>query len=328
MQMGRAKLNMQLISKEKSRHTTFIKRKKGLKKKIFEFSTLCGVDACMIIYGPKQSDRPVEPETWPENQDEMHRIINQFRHHGKDDRRKRSLGLTDFFEVQKKKMEDELTKLRKKNNETNHSTWDDRINEMGEDQLKQLLVTLDSKIQKIDFKMEMMSADQMTLEGLGMIQYGHAPPNQSPCCLPNTFHGSMWKDTMPAMHTQPISYVKQLDHPMMPMNFPNNSSFMFDGSSKMSPMIPTNSYTSDNFSIGPMVNYPHAMKHPYFPDQRSYEDMGMINQGQSSYYMPPPIQSMGPSQQYVPCLMPGSSHQMHPFKHLNMDFSDHQKSRF
>ncbi|OVA10793.1 Transcription factor [Macleaya cordata] len=75
--MGRAKLNMELIAKEKSRYTTFLKRKKGLKKKIYEFSTLCGVDACMILYAPKQGDRSIEPETWPNNLDETHRIIKR-----------------------------------------------------------------------------------------------------------------------------------------------------------------------------------------------------------------------------------------------------------
>lgn len=41
--MGRARLTMDLIPNKKSRNTTFQKRKNGLKKKMYEFSTLCGV---------------------------------------------------------------------------------------------------------------------------------------------------------------------------------------------------------------------------------------------------------------------------------------------
>ncbi|KAJ6711064.1 AGAMOUS-LIKE MADS-BOX PROTEIN AGL82 [Salix koriyanagi] len=73
---------MELIRKEKSRMLTFRKRKAGLLKKASEFSILCGVDACVIIFGPKLKDdrQPaVAPETWPPNSEEVRCIINRYK---------------------------------------------------------------------------------------------------------------------------------------------------------------------------------------------------------------------------------------------------------
>ena len=47
--MVRSRLPLDLIPKEKSRKITFQKRTMGLKKKTYEISTLCGVDACVIL---------------------------------------------------------------------------------------------------------------------------------------------------------------------------------------------------------------------------------------------------------------------------------------
>ncbi|KAJ0551569.1 putative transcription factor MADS-type1 family [Helianthus annuus] len=61
--MGRAKLKMELIAKEKTRNTTYHKRKQGIIKKANEFSILCDVDTSIIIFPPNSN----EPEIWPEN---------------------------------------------------------------------------------------------------------------------------------------------------------------------------------------------------------------------------------------------------------------------
>ncbi|KAF8377181.1 hypothetical protein HHK36_030554 [Tetracentron sinense] len=155
--MGRAKLNLELISKEKSRNTTFQKRKKGLKKKSYEFSTLCDVDACLIIFGPKHGDRPLE--IWPENSNEVLRIINRYKDHSKEEREKRNLNLSNFFEDRKKKVEEELSKLRQKNNEINYSlqTWDDDMNIFTEDQL---IFSLDCKLEYLKTKIGSMKGKQ------------------------------------------------------------------------------------------------------------------------------------------------------------------------
>ncbi|XP_031392258.1 agamous-like MADS-box protein AGL90 [Punica granatum] len=69
--MGRGTLALELIGKEKSRRVTFEKGKSSLLKKAKEFSILCGVDTCVLIYGtPAISDRLDVLEIWPPNPDE------------------------------------------------------------------------------------------------------------------------------------------------------------------------------------------------------------------------------------------------------------------
>ncbi|GFQ05832.1 mads-box transcription factor pheres 2 [Phtheirospermum japonicum] len=53
-------MKVEFIVNKKSRNTTFKRRKEGLVKKIKELSTLCDVDACMIIYSPDH-DAPPHP---------------------------------------------------------------------------------------------------------------------------------------------------------------------------------------------------------------------------------------------------------------------------
>ncbi|KAG7556601.1 Transcription factor MADS-box superfamily [Arabidopsis suecica] len=59
--MGMKKVNLSLIATERSRKNSFMKRKNGILKKLNELSTLCGVQACALIYSPYQS----VPESWP-----------------------------------------------------------------------------------------------------------------------------------------------------------------------------------------------------------------------------------------------------------------------
>ncbi|OVA06104.1 Transcription factor [Macleaya cordata] len=320
--MGRAKLNMELIAKEKSRYQTYIKRKKGLKKKIYEFSTLCGVDACMIIYGLKQGDRPIEPEIWPNNLDEAHRIIKRYHQVGKDDRGKRSLDLFDFFEDRKKKIEDELVKLRRRNGSL---SWDDRVNGFTVDQLRQLNDTLASKMEFIDARIALMKGQECLSDGTtGVVKYSHETQNQNPCYMPsgtggNNLHGTTWRED-DILHTQPLRYAAPLDQhrSIMTMdNYPSDHPTMVpDNTHMMTPMMAMNGYDYGHFSGGPIGNFSHPMvkNHPFLYDQTvmpSMEDMEFTNRGSSTFRMQPMMMPTPSIMQ--PCMMPmGSSSQMHP----------------
>ena len=59
--MTRRKTKLTFIANDTERKTSYKKRKKSLLKKTEELSTLCGIEACAIVYGP---DDP-QPETWP-----------------------------------------------------------------------------------------------------------------------------------------------------------------------------------------------------------------------------------------------------------------------
>ncbi|KAF6155268.1 hypothetical protein GIB67_019794, partial [Kingdonia uniflora] len=77
---------------ERSRKATFVKRSGGIKKKVSELSTLCGVPAFMIIYG--DDNRPI---TWPENKDYFDRVLNQYLSVEKKERQKQSLSQSDIL---------------------------------------------------------------------------------------------------------------------------------------------------------------------------------------------------------------------------------------
>ncbi|KAF2600077.1 hypothetical protein F2Q68_00009952 [Brassica cretica] len=72
--MTRKKVKLAFIANDSSRKATYKKRKKGLMKKVNELSTLCGINACAIIYSPYDSN----PEVWPSNSG-VQRIISEFR---------------------------------------------------------------------------------------------------------------------------------------------------------------------------------------------------------------------------------------------------------
>ncbi|XP_022861491.1 MADS-box protein defh21-like [Olea europaea var. sylvestris] len=153
--MGRAKLNMELISKEKSRNITFKKRKEGLMRKMHEFTTLCDVNACVIIYPPKQDKNTEEPEVWPQNLEEIRRIIDIYKNKNKDSGNK-TYGLSDFFIERKRKIKDELEKLRKKNMEAKYPTRINMMDVLSETQLREFYALLSNKAEYVKSRIEML----------------------------------------------------------------------------------------------------------------------------------------------------------------------------
>ncbi|KAG6753313.1 hypothetical protein POTOM_043367 [Populus tomentosa] len=143
---------MELIRKEKSRMLTFRKRKAGLLKKASEFSILCGVDACVIIFGPRQKNahQPVAPETWPPNSEEVRCIINRYK--GSDQPR-RCYQVSDYLADKKKQIDSELARLHKRIVKAKYPAWDDRLNSLYTDHLRVLVGHLDAKIDLADKKL-------------------------------------------------------------------------------------------------------------------------------------------------------------------------------
>ncbi|XP_062171042.1 agamous-like MADS-box protein MADS3 [Alnus glutinosa] len=163
--MGRGKLIMELIEKEKTRSITFQKRKKGLMKKAYEFSTLCGVDTCMIIYGPKLSDRPVELGTWPETRDQVECVIERYKTDTKLKPTRASFDLSDFLIDRKTKVNNETSRLRKNIFEARYPTWDDRIEMLSEDQLTAVLDVMDTKLEAAGMRINRIKGNQHMMVG-------------------------------------------------------------------------------------------------------------------------------------------------------------------
>ncbi|CAA0807579.1 MADS-box transcription factor family protein [Striga hermonthica] len=174
--MGRAKLNMEFITKEKTRNTTFAKRKKGLIRKLDELTILCDVSACIIIYGPKNETGLSEPDVWPTDRDRAHRIIQSYRAKNNDSSSSsKTYGLPDFWLDRLKKVEDELAKQRKKNMEARYPTWLDFMDYMPESGLRDFAAALSRKAEDVRSRIECMRGAKQ-----GLIDFGcyYTGPNQ------------------------------------------------------------------------------------------------------------------------------------------------------
>ncbi|KAH7544551.1 hypothetical protein JRO89_XS15G0184100 [Xanthoceras sorbifolium] len=145
--------------------TTYQKRKRGLKKKVEEFATLCGVPTCMIIYGPKFKNRPSEVEVWPKGANDFMEVVNLYRDKCFSSRGTKAYNLFDFFNERKRKVDDKVKKLRKSNLESKFSScWDDRLNRFSADQLRLLLATFDDNIELARRKILMIKSDQNLMD--------------------------------------------------------------------------------------------------------------------------------------------------------------------
>ncbi|XP_027344257.1 agamous-like MADS-box protein AGL80 [Abrus precatorius] len=157
--MGRGRISMELIQKEKARKTTFQKRKSGLMKKVYEFSTLCGVDVCVIIYAPMFDGQGLaEPETWPQDTKEVHRIIQKY-HNTTSDRRPKMYDVQEYYKDRMKKVESEISKVCKEKLKIMYPTWDESFNALGEEQLRMFVSMLDVKLDACNQRMNMLEGD-------------------------------------------------------------------------------------------------------------------------------------------------------------------------
>ncbi|KAI6671311.1 hypothetical protein NL676_006196 [Syzygium grande] len=159
--MGRGKLVLELIPKEKARRITYEKRKKGLMKKAQEFTTLCGVDTCMIVYGPAGPAADTEPEIWPASPEKVKLIIEQYKSEGADRRAKRTIGLPEFFANRKRKVDAELTKARLANWEAKYPVSEALIEGLSEEELRKLLGSLGHKLEAAKTRLAMTKEDAM-----------------------------------------------------------------------------------------------------------------------------------------------------------------------
>ncbi|KAI6671312.1 hypothetical protein NL676_006197 [Syzygium grande] len=201
--MGRGKLVLELIPKEKARRITYEKRKKGLMKKAQEFTTLCGVDTCMIIYGPAGTAADTEPEIWPASPEKVKGIIEQYKSEGADHRAKRTIGLPEFFANRKRKVDAELTKARLANWEAKYPVSEALIEGHSEEELRRMLGSLGHKLEAAKMRLAMMKEDAMEIYDRHMhdhVYYGlfqnqivrtpmkQPPPDVNPLHLDLPYH--------------------------------------------------------------------------------------------------------------------------------------------
>ncbi|XP_050224731.1 agamous-like MADS-box protein AGL80 [Mercurialis annua] len=110
--MTRKKVKLAYITNDSARKATFKKRKKGLIKKVTELSTLCGIEACAIIYSPYDA----HPEVWP-SPIGVQRVLSQFKNMPEMEQSKKMVNQESFLRQRATKSNEQLKKQRKENRE-------------------------------------------------------------------------------------------------------------------------------------------------------------------------------------------------------------------
>lgn len=110
--MTRKKVKLAYITNDSARKATFKKRKKGLMKKVSELSTLCGIDACAILYSPYDS----QPEVWPSPLG-VQRVLAHFKKMPEMEQSKKMVNQESFLRQRIAKGNEQLKKQRKDNRE-------------------------------------------------------------------------------------------------------------------------------------------------------------------------------------------------------------------
>lgn len=110
--MARRKVKLAYITNNSARKTTYKKRKKGMMKKLSELSTLCGIDACAIMYSPYDS----QPEVWP-SPSGVENVLEKFKNIPEMEKSRKMLNQEGFLREMISKATEQLKKVRKENRE-------------------------------------------------------------------------------------------------------------------------------------------------------------------------------------------------------------------
>ncbi|CAA7062672.1 unnamed protein product [Microthlaspi erraticum] len=137
--MGRKMVKMTRITNEKTRLTTYKKRKACLLKKANEFSTLCGVDTCLIVYGPSRTgnEEVAEPELWPKDESKAREIIKKYID-TKSSSCMKKYNIQDCLEKNNTKVEEKVK----------YCPWDKKLDKCSFNELCEAYVTVGNKIQE------------------------------------------------------------------------------------------------------------------------------------------------------------------------------------
>ncbi|XP_058753648.1 agamous-like MADS-box protein AGL80 [Vicia villosa] len=110
--MARKKVKLAFIENDTARKSTYKNREKGLVKKIDELATLCGVEACAIIYGPYEP----QPEIWP-SASGVQNVLSKFMTKSEFEQRKKMVNQESFLKERISKAEKQFEKQWKDNRE-------------------------------------------------------------------------------------------------------------------------------------------------------------------------------------------------------------------
>ncbi|KAG6536679.1 hypothetical protein ZIOFF_001739 [Zingiber officinale] len=159
--MGRKKVKLAWITNDATRRTTFEKRKKGLVKKVSELATLCGVEACLVVYGP-QDAAEAEPEVWP-SPAETARVATRFNSMPEMYRWRKMTDQEDFLRQRVAKLQDQLRRQDRESRELEVSLFAHEIMAGGRILDDADLNDAMGLVQMIDMKLKLILSRSVSL---------------------------------------------------------------------------------------------------------------------------------------------------------------------
>ncbi|ESQ28598.1 hypothetical protein EUTSA_v10019449mg [Eutrema salsugineum] len=163
--MTRKKVKLAFIENNSSRKATFLKRKKGILKKVKEISSLCGVTACAIIYSPYTSN----PDVWPSTSG-VQRVISDFRTLPEMDQQKKIVDQETFLRQRITKLSENLRMLGKDNREQEmievmFQCWDGSLGRFSPNilDLNDLGYMIEQYQREINRKIEILGSSSMEI---------------------------------------------------------------------------------------------------------------------------------------------------------------------
>ncbi|XP_058783837.1 agamous-like MADS-box protein AGL80 [Vicia villosa] len=181
--MTRKKVKLAFIENDTARKTTYKKRTKGLLKKVEELSTLCGIDACAIVYGPYDP----QPEIWPSTSG-VEKVLLKFKTAPEFDQSRRMVDQESFLKQRIGKAEKQLKRQWADNKETETTmlmfqclnAGNVEQNDMSMDVLNDLSCMIDHNLRKIGRRIESGDSENpiesQVMAAQSQVQLPMAPP--------------------------------------------------------------------------------------------------------------------------------------------------------
>ncbi|EOY08515.1 PREDICTED: MADS-box transcription factor PHERES 1 [Theobroma cacao] len=178
--MARRKVKLAWIANDSARRASLKKRRLGLLKKVSELTTLCGVDACVIIYSPDKT----EPVVWPSH-DVMQQQLARFQSMPESERQKKMTNQDTYLREKVTKAQEQLTQCQRRNKEVEMTHLMHQINqgkeldELNLSELHGLIWFVEEKINQIRKRIEFFL--QVPFAPAGAPYHPHLPlPPQGP----------------------------------------------------------------------------------------------------------------------------------------------------
>jgi len=175
-------VQLTFIANNSDRKASYIKRKKSLLKKTEEISTLCGVEACTIVYGPYA---PV-PDVWT-SKSGVQNVVEKFRN--TCEHNKKMATQESFLSERIAKGREKMKKHVRSNQEKEMTMFMfqclkngrvELLNNLTPDDLNVLSSVIDSKLRDINKKMETLNVSEMLPNQIQMMP----PPAVLPVAAP------------------------------------------------------------------------------------------------------------------------------------------------